>query len=108
MAKTIGEEKKEDLDQVKKKGEPKVQENTGRHEKVEEKNLSSIQAFHFKIQHAPHTKKQRRSQCLRTHHFQFDPDGHTRENRKGEESKTLGGSLRSGQGVKGRAKQKRK
>ncbi|KAK2958197.1 hypothetical protein BLNAU_6901 [Blattamonas nauphoetae] len=88
MAKTIGEEKKEELNQIEKKEEPTVQEIERGCEKNGRKALSLVKAFHFKTQHVPHTTMQQRSQRFRTQlpqpsiqhnrsHQQFPPNQQT-------------------------------
>ncbi|KAK2941201.1 hypothetical protein BLNAU_23888 [Blattamonas nauphoetae] len=125
MAESIGEEKKESTKQVEKKEEPKVQDN----EILCENNGREEFIIDTRIQHfPPHDNAPTKSTSLNTASstghpglnlcsdlFELGvfllvhgPDDHTCENRKGGESKILGRSLRSEQGVTVNEKQTRK
>ncbi|KAK2949243.1 hypothetical protein BLNAU_15846 [Blattamonas nauphoetae] len=125
MAESIGEEKKESTQQVEKKEEPKVQDN----EILCENNGREECIIDTRIQHfPPHDNAPTKSTSLNTASstghpglnlcsdlFELGvfllvhgPDDHTCENRKGGESKILGRSLRSEQGVTVNEKQTRK
>ncbi|KAK2952625.1 hypothetical protein BLNAU_12453 [Blattamonas nauphoetae] len=125
MAESIGEENKESTKQVEKKEEPKVQDN----EILCENNGREECIIDTRIQHfPPHDNAPTKSTSLNTASstghpglnlcsglFELGvfllvhgPDDHTCENRKGGESKILGRSLRSEQGVTVNEKQTRK
>ncbi|KAK2956479.1 hypothetical protein BLNAU_8533 [Blattamonas nauphoetae] len=125
MAESIGEENKESTKQVEKKEEPKVQDN----EILCENNGREEFIIDTRIQHfPPHDNAPTKSTSLNTASSTGHPglnlcsglfelgvfllvhglDDHTCENRKGGESKILGRSLRSEQGVTVNEKQTRK